>query len=292
MRPDRSQAQPDATELGWTELVPGLKLSVTGTTDLMGWRWPFTVRTTVAGLPSRMFTASCSVHVIVVPAGRVPIYICDPSVALVSSTQQSSCPVATLITTSVREGVGDTEADGVGDGVGLAGGRLLLMVFEAVGWLFLPCVEIRWYALYPITASRTTITIVPSLGERRRSRILIGVDGSKTSAARSAPGGPCTASYSLISGTRVGAHDPGDAADVTARVEIAAALGEVILFDAPDDRFPDPGLLADLTDGEAGVASRFGQGFTDAHAAPPPALVGMGSGGDEETRECGDYHQV
>ena len=38
------------------------------------------------------------------------------------------------------------------------------------------------------------------LGECR-SRILIGVDGSKTSAALIAPGGPCSASYALISGT-------------------------------------------------------------------------------------------
>jgi len=50
----------------------GLKLSVTGRTVLMGWRLPFTVRTTAAGLPRRMFTASCSVHVIELPAGMVP----------------------------------------------------------------------------------------------------------------------------------------------------------------------------------------------------------------------------
>ena len=49
-------------------------------------------------------------------------------------------------------------------------------------------------------ASSTTPTIMLRLGERR-SRILIGVDGSKTSAALIAPSGPCSASYSLISGT-------------------------------------------------------------------------------------------
>jgi len=38
------------------------------------------------------------------------------------------------------------------------------------------------------------------LGERR-SRILIGLEGSNTSAARSGPTGPWSASYSLISGT-------------------------------------------------------------------------------------------
>jgi len=49
-------------------------------------------------------------------------------------------------------------------------------------------------------ASSTTATIKLRLGERR-SRILIGVDGSNTSAALIVPGGPCSASYALISGT-------------------------------------------------------------------------------------------
>ena len=51
-----------------------------------------------------------------------------------------------------------------------------------------------------MTASRITATIMLRLGERR-SRILIGRDGSNTSAALIAPGGPCSASYALISGT-------------------------------------------------------------------------------------------
>ncbi len=49
-------------------------------------------------------------------------------------------------------------------------------------------------------ASSTTATIMLRLGERR-SRILTGLDGSNTSAALSDPGGPCSASYALISGT-------------------------------------------------------------------------------------------
>ena len=49
-------------------------------------------------------------------------------------------------------------------------------------------------------ASSTTATIKLRLGECR-SRILIGVDGSNTSAALIIPGGPCSVSYALISGT-------------------------------------------------------------------------------------------
>ena len=108
------------------------------------------------------------------------------------------------------------------------------------------------------------------LGERR-SRILIGLDGSNTSAALSVPGGPCSASYSLISGTGLAPTDAGDAADVPAGVEVAAAGGEVVLLDVPDDRFPDPGLLADLGDGETGLTAGIRQAFADAHAAPPRA---------------------
>ena len=49
-------------------------------------------------------------------------------------------------------------------------------------------------------ASSTRTTIMARLGECR-SRILIGLVGSNTSAARIGLGGPCSASYSLISGT-------------------------------------------------------------------------------------------
>src|SRR5689334_3160278 len=66
---------------------------------------------------------------------------------------------------------------------------------------------------------------------------------------------------------RVGADDAGDAADVPASVEVTAAGGEVVLLDVPDDRFPDPGLVADLGDAETGLTTGFRQGFTDAHAA-------------------------
>jgi hypothetical protein len=67
----------------------------------------------------------------------------------------------------------------------------------------------------------------------------------------------------------------GDAADMAARVEVAAAAGEVIGLDAPDDRFPDPGLLADLGDSETGLTPSFRQRVSDAHAAPPLAFVAI-----------------
>ena len=50
-----------------------------------------------------------------------------------------------------------------------------------------------------MTASSTTTTIMARLGECR-SRILIGLECSNTSAARSGCSGPWSASYSLISG--------------------------------------------------------------------------------------------
>src|SRR6185312_5758357 len=65
---------------------------------------------------------------------------------------------------------------------------------------------------------------------------------------------------------RVGADDGGDAADVAAGVEVTAARGKVVLLDVPDDRFPDPGLMADLADGETGLTAGFRQAFADAHA--------------------------
>jgi hypothetical protein len=68
---------------------------------------------------------------------------------------------------------------------------------------------------------------------------------------------------------RVCASGPGDGADVPARIEVSAAGGEVVPFDPPDDRLPDPGPLADLCDGETRLVPCCCQGLTDADAAPP-----------------------
>src|SRR5580700_9319759 len=98
-----------------------------------------------------------------------------------------------------------TSSAGVAEGEGAGDGRVVALALVvtrggAAACLFLLCEDTRWYALNPMMPSRTTTTIRLRLGERR-SRILIGVDGSNTSAARIAPSGPCSASYSLISGS-------------------------------------------------------------------------------------------
>lgn len=103
----------------------------------MDWRLPFTVRVTTPGLPRRMLTASCSVHVIEVSAWMTPMYICDPSLTLVSMTKQGSGPTAMLITRSETAGVADTVGEGVGVGLGRAAGWLEVIP-EAAGCLTLP----------------------------------------------------------------------------------------------------------------------------------------------------------
>src|SRR5262252_7851668 len=68
----------------------------------------------------------------------------------------------------------------------------------------------------------------------------------------------------------VGADGMSDAADVSPGVEVATTRRIVVGLDPPDDRLPDARPPADLGDGETGRATRFGQGFPNAHAAPPP----------------------
>jgi hypothetical protein len=67
----------------------------------------------------------------------------------------------------------------------------------------------------------------------------------------------------------VGPDGLGDATNVPPRVEIAAAPGVVVALDPPDDRFPYPGPLTDLGNGDTGSLARFRQGCTDRHTAPP-----------------------
>jgi hypothetical protein len=77
-------------------------------------------------------------------------------------------------------------------------------------------------------------------------------------------------------------YGTGDATDVAPGVEIIAAGAEVVVLDVPDDCFPDTGLLADLRDGEAGLASCMCQGVTDIHPATSrtrrPAIRAGGRG--------------
>jgi hypothetical protein len=65
---------------------------------------------------------------------------------------------------------------------------------------------------------------------------------------------------------RVGTEDMGDATDVPPGVEVATTRRIVVALDPLDDRFPDAGPLADLGDGETGVAACLRQGFPNAHA--------------------------
>src|SRR5712691_1744701 len=67
----------------------------------------------------------------------------------------------------------------------------------------------------------------------------------------------------------VRANGTSDGADVPARIEVCAAGGEVVPFDPPDDRLPDPGSLADLRNGQTSLAPCGCQDLSDAHAAPP-----------------------
>ena len=43
----------------------------------------------------------------------------------------------------------------------------------------------------------------------------------------------------------------------------------IITLDIKDDRFPHPGLLADLGHAQTSTAPRSRQNFADAHTAPP-----------------------
>src|SRR6185437_7056279 len=67
----------------------------------------------------------------------------------------------------------------------------------------------------------------------------------------------------------VDADGLGDAADVSARVEITAATRKIITLDAADDRLPDAGALANLSNGHTGLSSPRCQRVTDSHATPP-----------------------
>jgi len=64
---------------------------------------------------------------------------------------------------------------------------------------------------------------------------------------------------------RVDAHSCRDRADVAACIEITAARTELILLDGADQGLPDPGLRADLRDGQPRVVPRLGQRLADGH---------------------------
>jgi hypothetical protein len=67
----------------------------------------------------------------------------------------------------------------------------------------------------------------------------------------------------------VGADGLGDATDIPPGVKVTTTCRVVLALDPRDDRFPDAGPLADLSDGQASPPARFRQRFSDPHAAPP-----------------------
>ena len=65
---------------------------------------------------------------------------------------------------------------------------------------------------------------------------------------------------------RVDADGVGDHSHVTPHEEVTAAGVVVILLQAQDDRFPDPGPFADLTHRQASPGASIGQRLADGHA--------------------------
>ena len=105
------------------------------------------------------------------------------------------------ITTSLASVVGAGEAAGFGWCFGaffVAALRCCEPDEEAVGAA--GDVDTKWYTTKPTIAASASAMATLQFG-RRRSRILIGVAGSKTSAAEMARGAPWVWSYSRMSGS-------------------------------------------------------------------------------------------
>ncbi len=68
---------------------------------------------------------------------------------------------------------------------------------------------------------------------------------------------------------RISPDGPGDAPDIRPGVKVPTTRRVVVTLDLFDDRFPDAGPLANLGNGETGLAPRLREGFADAHSAPP-----------------------
>jgi hypothetical protein len=68
---------------------------------------------------------------------------------------------------------------------------------------------------------------------------------------------------------RIGPHHCGDGADVPPGVKVATTGRIVAALDTFDDRFPDPGPLADLGNAQTGPLAGLRQHSPDAHPSPP-----------------------
>ena len=147
-----------------------------------------------------------------------------------------------------------------------------------------------------------------------RSRLFCSLLSARAQRRRPPAGGSwrCGAAWVTVvfADQRLGGrpYGTGDATDVAPGVEITAAGAEVVngqvpfswprtevvALDVPDDCFPDTGLLADLRDSEAGLASCMCQGVTDIHPPPPvpvsPRSARGGRGGCN--RPVGGLHPL
>src|ERR1022692_2036889 len=129
------------------------------------------------------------------PLATIPLKI-DRPLAVLSWTQQSSTAVRWITTARSAAGRGEWLGDGRADGrcVCLGAGPPA------------PCAAIRetfddghaWYTTKPTISASASAMAALQLGPRR-SFSLIGLDGSKTSAAVIACGAPCAVSYSRMS---------------------------------------------------------------------------------------------
>ena len=127
----------------------------------------------------------------------------------------------------------------------------------------------------PHTASSATTIAAAQLGRRRTVRS----DRSAGTGWAGARRHGSTAVCAVVVGDERSGVDPEDvrdAANVPAGVEVAAAVLEVVRFDAADERGADAGGGADVVDAHASVLARLRENAADAHVGhgevPPSRL--------------------
>ena len=230
------------------------------------WRWPFTVSDHPAGVAEPdVRPPSARSRSARIPPGSRRMKSCAPSPALVSRTQQSSVAVSWIATLCVG-GRRRRAGRGLGAGRGLVRrGRHRLAAGPP------PSCDTSRYAPNPTIGQQRHGHRSGSGSGERRSRILIGVAGSNTSAALIVPGGPCSASYVADQRDRDRPRRRRRCCGCARGRRSRRRRRRSRPARCPDDRFPDPGLVADLADGETGLTAGFRQAFADAHAAPPRA---------------------
>jgi len=129
-----------------------------------------------------------------VPLATIPLKTVRP-LTVVSWTQQSSTAVRWITTSRAAPG-GRRTGDGCGDVLAVCRGAGRPAPWAATRETPDECHA--WYAAKPTISASASAIAALQLG-RRRSFILMGADGSKTSAAATARGAPCAWSYSRTS---------------------------------------------------------------------------------------------